>query len=578
MDDDVPEYWLYPHELASRPILQSRMVDAGTVFDEFRVSFCVCAPSRGTLMSSQYWWDSLIAQEGTIGDFDYTKQLWRWHYGAPGDRHYQTFHWGKVLNGWGTNTWPVPPNMMVDSFDEFYGITFSFSSKGKYSQWRETFDEDGVSLGGARWDADYSGNQPATFDDYCADRAMIDATNFLDTCANRQIDDPRRDKPFFMTITPTLGHTPFQKAPVRTPDTLNRASRQAFYDAGWIPSIYDDRTSGAGLGTSGTATGVSATDMTDSSKNWTVDQWCRFTVRIGSRFGVVLSNTATTLTIGEWYVTGSANATNSFTAGSTPAAGAYTIISARPDIDLTDVHVQGTGGEYASGTGTGANIKDERNSGQDLVGVDDILETVCAKLEALGATNPQYSLDNTYIILMSDNGFMRGQKGIWEDKSYVWDVNFRVPCVIRGPGVAAGVVNHFPLTNLDIPTTVMGLTGVTADRTPAGIDLSAQLVGEADWADHGNRAYLINIHPRSSTQGVMTSENGRPKYRYFHDANPHVGAPVDMLHDLSVDPFCLRNLWNDGVHTAVQADLVALTAAYYNDTTPATPFAELAYP
>lgn len=57
--------------------------------------------------------------------------------------------------------------------------------------------------------------------------------------------------------------------------------------------------SGAAQST-GTSTAVGTTSMTLSTATWTVDQWKGYTVTTGSVMGLILSNTATVLTIGSW--------------------------------------------------------------------------------------------------------------------------------------------------------------------------------------------------------------------------------------------------------------------------------------
>lgn len=74
-------------------------------------------------------------------------------------------------------------------------------------------------------------------------------------------------------------------------------------------------------GDTGTSTGVTATTLTDSGKAWTTNAWTGHMVWSGSVYGVVLSNTATVLTVDRWYVP----ATPGGTAGTTPSTGVYVI-------------------------------------------------------------------------------------------------------------------------------------------------------------------------------------------------------------------------------------------------------------
>lgn len=71
---------------------------------------------------------------------------------------------------------------------------------------------------------------------------------------------------------------------------------------------------GMSAGISGTATSTSATSLTNTGASWTTDQWKWCIVFAANRYGVVLSNTGTVLTIDRWYDP----ATPGGTAGSTP--------------------------------------------------------------------------------------------------------------------------------------------------------------------------------------------------------------------------------------------------------------------
>lgn len=73
---------------------------------------------------------------------------------------------------------------------------------------------------------------------------------------------------------------------------------------------------GGSTGTTGTATATSATSLTNSGASWATNAWAGYIVIAGGVFGVVVSNTATVLTIDQWYAlpeTGSAGSTPSGT-------------------------------------------------------------------------------------------------------------------------------------------------------------------------------------------------------------------------------------------------------------------------
>lgn len=79
---------------------------------------------------------------------------------------------------------------------------------------------------------------------------------------------------------------------------------------------------GSAVSFTGTSTGVTATTLTMTGAGWTTDQWIGHVVVSGSRFGVVLSNTATVLTIDKWYDPAAPGGA----AGSSPATGVFVLV------------------------------------------------------------------------------------------------------------------------------------------------------------------------------------------------------------------------------------------------------------
>lgn len=662
--DDERYDWIRGKQLATRPIIQSRLLSQGTHLRRYCDNYCICAPSRGTIFTGgQYWWNSGMHNEIDVPNFDYTRSMFKDLRGPDGSRRFNTFMVGKVLNNWGNpNTLVVPPNQWVDTWDRFAGSvtnlvqpisdanchatngsavitssTAAFSaathqgkraslsvtglpvsdttilsvdsptqvtlsdtfqgtttttaklyaalaspspneqSKSKYAMFKEVYDAVGTATSTTHFFANYSAGNPATYGDYQTDNIKNEALTFLAEVVARPNGDARQGLPFVMYLTPAAGHTPFQDPPVYTPDATNRAARMAQYDT-FVRDIFDTSTAESGTSTAiGTATVTdesgswTAQTLTDSSKNWTVDQWLHCVVYTGTAMGVVIANTATQLIIGEWLLQGSGNVIYTGTGSnghldpssdlnwsltSAPSPGAYTMSWARPDID------------QAAEVNTVHNNLDERRTGREMVAVDDMIEAICAYLEN---QDGQYSLENTYVIYMSDNSVVRGEKGSPADKGFPQFVDFHCPCVIRGPGIPAGVSVDFHMSTVDIGATIMGLLGQTANATRVtdGLDLSPYLKGEQPWSTKGNRVFLHNGNPQTSTHGVITS-----RWRYYHDAAPPQNMPTDYIFNWRKDPLELRNLWNTaevgtgtgaaGGSSSIQGDLTSLDSAHYN--------------
>lgn len=74
--------------------------------------------------------------------------------------------------------------------------------------------------------------------------------------------------------------------------------------------------------TSSTTSAPSATTATDTGQAWTTNQWAGHMVTLGSTYGVIVSNTATVLTVDRWYTPSSPGGA----AASTPGTGVYIIL------------------------------------------------------------------------------------------------------------------------------------------------------------------------------------------------------------------------------------------------------------
>ncbi|KAI0452919.1 arylsulfatase [Xylaria acuta] len=99
-----------------------------------------------------------------------------------------------------------------------------------------------------------------------------------------------------------------------------------------------------------------------------------------------------------------------------------------------------------------------RARAQSLLGVDDIVEDVIAKLEEKGV------LDNTYVIFTSDNGWHIGNHRVSAGKSLHYREDSNVPFIVRGPGVPANKTSNLPGAHLDLAPTFLDIAGLNPDN------------------------------------------------------------------------------------------------------------------
>lgn len=96
-----------------------------------------------------------------------------------------------------------------------------------------------------------------------------------------------------------------------------------------------------------------------------------------------------------------------------------------------------------------------------MLSVEDAVANLISTLEDTG------QLDETYVLFTSDNGHHNGHRRQMPQKMTAYDEDIRVPLLVRGPGVPAGVHRRHLVVNNDWAPTIAGLAGVD---TPGFVD------------------------------------------------------------------------------------------------------------
>ncbi|MDP9363610.1 MAG: sulfatase, partial [Chloroflexota bacterium] len=126
-----------------------------------------------------------------------------------------------------------------------------------------------------------------------------------------------------------------------------------------------------------------------------------------------------------------------------------------------------------------------RQRSRSLLAVDDMVAALVDALRAGGA------LDDTYVLLTSDNGFHQGEHRLPGGKGDPYEASIRVPLLVRGPGVAAGGTVGELALNVDLAPTLAELAGATAPGFVDGRSLVPLLAGEPPPA--WRRALLVEL-------------------------------------------------------------------------------------
>ena len=102
--------------------------------------------------------------------------------------------------------------------------------------------------------------------------------------------------------------------------------------------------------------------------------------------------------------------------------------------------------------------------------IDNQIGKVLAKLKSMG------ELDNTYIIYTADHGMAIGRHGL-QGKQNLYEHTWRVPFVVKGPGIPQGQRATGNIYLLDILATMCDLTGVQPPETNEGTSFKPVLDG-----------------------------------------------------------------------------------------------------
>lgn len=202
-----------------------------------------------------------------------------------------------------------------------------------------------------------------------------------------------------------------------------------------------------------------------------------------------------------------------------------------------------------------------------LAAVDRGLARLVAALERRGV------LDETVIVLTSDQGFFYGEFGLAQERRLAYDPSTHIPLIVRYPGVAAAGSQPGALaSNADLAPTLLALGGATV---PAGLDGRSLVPALRDSSAVVRDALLIEYYtdsefPRLRGMGYKAVRTDRYKYIRYEALRG-----MDELYDLTADPHELRNLLPDnapaGVREALAGRLEALVQGEDAAVSPPTP-------
>jgi len=132
--------------------------------------------------------------------------------------------------------------------------------------------------------------------------------------------------------------------------------------------------------------------------------------------------------------------------------------------------------------------------------IDIQIGKVLKQLEDMG------ELDNTYIVYTADHGMAIGRHGL-QGKQNLYQHTWRVPCIVKGPGIKAGTRAVGNTYLLDSLATICDLAGVDSPATDEGISFKPVLTGEKDTV----RDTLFGVYNGGTKPGMRCVRKGNWK-------------------------------------------------------------------
>ncbi|MGZ0655439.1 sulfatase-like hydrolase/transferase [Coraliomargarita sp. W4R53] len=168
-----------------------------------------------------------------------------------------------------------------------------------------------------------------------------------------------------------------------------------------------------------------------------------------------------------------------------------------------------------------------------VLAIDEMVGNMLSLIDGLGLS------ETTHFVFTSDHGTQLGMQDLppWE-KQYPYEASIRVPFLVSGPGVEAGVRLNTMMTPVDIMPTLCSLAGVPVPRSVEGMDLAPVLLGQKD-AQAREHALLMNF---SDAYGSLKEG------RQWRGIRTHTHTYVRWfdgrreLYDLLADPYQAVNL------------------------------------
>lgn len=155
--------------------------------------------------------------------------------------------------------------------------------------------------------------------------------------------------------------------------------------------------------------------------------------------------------------------------------------------------------------------------------IDIQIGRVLKQLEADG------ELDNTYIIYTADHGMSIGRHGLM-GKQNLYQHTWRVPFIVKGPGIAAGTRVEGNIYLLDVLATLCDLAGIEAPDSNEGTSFKPVLTGDKK----AIRDVLYGAYAGGGKPGIRCVKQG--DWKLIRYEAPERGVNETQLFNLAENP------------------------------------------
>src|SRR6185503_15086054 len=138
---------------------------------------------------------------------------------------------------------------------------------------------------------------------------------------------------------------------------------------------------------------------------------------------------------------------------------------------------------------------------------------------------------DTVVILSSDHGEAFGEHKMYRHGFEIYEVLVRVPLMIRAPGITPRRID-VPRSAIDLPPTILELTGAPQEPSFQGQSLVPELYGKAP----EERDVIVDLPRTSDNDRRRALIHGQHKLMSFGDDE------VFQLYDVAADPLESKDL------------------------------------